>query len=154
MIACEIIAKYRDGRVGADAFKRLLPCDERCQKMGKKLYEALRNGLVHGYDTQDILVGSRRIGLAIAWRDTPHLSVMRSGAKPCLVLNIQDLFDRLSTEIDAFRRELESQAGPRDRFFKTFGQNKDVRVEQDGEVQAWLSLINESPAVASSGLLH
>jgi len=73
--ACETLARYRCGSSeGAEVFLRLLP-DGPFRVIGKSVYDILRNGLVHRYDTADIRIEGKTIRLAISWRAEPHLSV-------------------------------------------------------------------------------
>src|SRR3954453_10317838 len=38
------------------------------------LYNALRNGLVHTYETKTVLASGRQIELVLSWRERPHLT--------------------------------------------------------------------------------
>ncbi|MGA2325080.1 MAG: hypothetical protein ABSH05_02220 [Bryobacteraceae bacterium] len=141
--ACDVIAKRR-GVAEADVFKNLLPPGRPYEVIGKTLYEALRNGLVHGYDTKEIVFDGTSIGLIVAWKETPHLSVVPHCGKQCLVLNVQALSDRLSAEIDKFRQELKQCPGARDKFFTSC--QPDQREEVYGtEASEWRSLMTTDP---------
>lgn len=145
--ACEVIAKRR-GAAGADVFKNLLPPGRPYELISKTLYEALRNGLVHGYDTKEIVFDGTSIGLMIAWKETRHLSVVPHGGKQCLVLNVQALSDRLSSEIDKFREELKQSPEARDKFFTTC--RRDERKEvHDVEAIEWRSMMTSGPRASN-----
>ncbi len=138
--ACETVAKYRNASSeGGDAFATLLPGGN-YQTVAKTIYNALRNGLVHGYEAQDIEFNGSRVGLAIAWRETPHLTFLLKENKPHLVLNMRELCERLSEQIDSFRAELMADASARDRFFTQSRKDKVHMVGTPGEVQAWKAL--------------
>lgn len=142
--ACETLAKYRYGtREGARAFAKLLPPGP-YQQAAKTLYNALRNGLVHGYDAQDVQVNGGRIGLGIAWRETPHLSVMQRDGRPCLVLNVHVLCSQLLAQIDDFRRELEARAEARDLFLNQWKRDRVERVGSEVEREAWQTLLSST----------
>ena len=138
--ACETMARYRNASgEGGEAFATLLPGGI-YQTAAKTIYNALRNGLVHSYEAQDIEFNGSLVGLAIAWQETPHLSFLRNEGKPHLVLNMRELCKRLSEQIDSFRAELMADANARDRFFT---QSRKDRVHTAGtpqEVQAWKEL--------------
>jgi hypothetical protein len=139
--ACEAIAKYRSGSgKGADAFAMLLP-EGNYQPAAKTLYEALRNGLVHGYTAHDIEFNGSRVELDIAWRETPHLSVEDKGGKPHLTLNVHELCRRLSELIDRYRAELQAKADARDRFLRQDKRKRIETVHSPDEVRAWKALI-------------
>jgi hypothetical protein len=119
----------------------LLPSDHQYQVIGGTLYDALRNGLVHGYDTKRIRWNSSSIGLLVSWEKESHLKVITWEGKPCLVLNVQSLADRLSAEIDSFRDELRTQPRARDRFVGQLNQDKEKYVVRPEEIEAWNRLL-------------
>ena len=129
-------------------FKNLLPPGSPYEVISKTLYEALRNGLVHGYDTKEIVFDGTSIGLMIAWKDTPHLSVVTHGGKQCLVLNVQVLSDRLSYEIEKFREQLKQSPEARDKFFTAC--RRDERKEVHGaEASEWRSMMTSGPRTSN-----
>jgi len=143
--ACETMAKYRYASgEAADAFAVLLP-EGTHQKVAKTLYDALRNGLVHGYEAKDIEFNGSHVGLAIAWRETPHLSFKVVNGKPQLMLNMRDLCERLSEQIDVFRAELEGNASARDLFFTRWPKKRVLTVRAPEEIQVWKELTQRTP---------
>jgi hypothetical protein len=137
--ACEALARYRNASgEGGDAFATLLPGGI-YQTVAKTIYNALRNGLVHSYEAQDIQFNGSCVGLAIAWRETPHLS-LREEDKPQLVLNIRELCERLSGQINLFREKLMADANARDRFLTQCGKARVCTASGPQEVQAWKEL--------------
>jgi len=138
------MARYRSASgEGGVAFATLLPGGI-YQTVARTIYNALRNGLVHSYEAQDIEFDGSSVGLAIAWRETPHLSVLLKDGKPQLVLNMRELCERLSEQIDSFRAELRADANARDRFFT---QCRKERVHTAGtpeQVQAWKELTQKT----------
>lgn len=139
--ACEILARYRYGSgEGADAFSCLLPSGP-FQKIAKTLYDVLRNGLAHHYDTRDIKIEGRIVRLGIAWKEEAHLSVKEIDGVPHLVLNVAQLCHDLFSSFEQYRTELIESGDARDRFFTTFRQlgPKDVTVPD--EISAWRQIL-------------
>ena len=138
--ACETMAKYRNASgEGGDAFATLLPSGI-YQTISKTIYNALRNGLVHSYEAQDIEFNGSRVGLAIAWRETSHLTLLFKEGKPHLVLNMRELCERLSEQIDSFRAQLMADASARDRFFTQCRKDRVQTAGTPQEVLAWKAL--------------
>lgn len=143
--ACETLARYRYGTgEGADVFSRLLPGGS-FQIIARSLFDILRNGLVHRYDTPDIWVGGRIIRLAISWRAHPHLSVAEIDGVPNLVLNVTALCADLFREFEDYRAELRGSAEVRDRFFTTYREVGTVEVTVPAQVAAWAQILGEVP---------
>lgn len=139
--ACEILARYRYASgEGAEVFSRLLPSGP-LQKIAKTLYDVLRNGLAHRYDTRDIRIDGRIVRLGIAWKEEAHLSVKEIDAVPHFVLNIAELSRDLLSSFEEYKSELVQSDEARDRFFTTFRQlgPKDVTIRD--EIVAWQQIL-------------
>lgn len=65
--------------------------------MASTLFNALRNGLAHLYDTKYIKAGVLMIELSVSWRLKRHLSVRRD--PPCLYLNARTMWEDLQAEL-------------------------------------------------------
>ena len=142
--ACETLARYRYGRgEGADVFSRLLPGGP-FQVVAKSLYDILRNGLVHRYDTADIRVEGKTIQLAISWRAEPHLSVKEVNGVPNLVLNVTTLCADLFGAFAEYREELRGNGEARDHFLRTYRETGTVEVKVPEQVAAWKSIVKDA----------
>ncbi len=142
--ACETLARYRYGSgEGADAFLRLLP-DGPFQVIAKSLFDILRNGLVHRYDTADIRVDRQIIRLAISWRAEPHLSVKVIDGVPNLVLNVTTLCADLFRAFADYREELKKSAEACDRFVRTYRETGTVEVTVPAQVAAWKAIVKDA----------
>lgn len=66
--ACDAIAYLKYGRPnhGELFFAELLAHSWKPAARG--LYDAIRNGIVHVYDTKTIVLGSRRLNISLSWR--------------------------------------------------------------------------------------
>lgn len=142
--ACETLARYRYGSgEGRDVFRRLLP-DGPFQVIARSLFDLLRNGLVHRYDTADIRVEGRVIRLALSWRAEPHLSVKDIDGVPNLILNVTKLCADLFSAFDEYREELKGSAEARDRFFRTYRETGTFDVNVPAQVEAWKALVKDA----------
>jgi hypothetical protein len=135
--AYDALADLRDGarNAGNRPFRDTLP--PRWKPVAASLYDALRNGLVHGYETQRILVDGRDIELAVAWQSGRHLTV----ADGHVVLAVPDLADGLRQAFDLFEAALRMDAQLRDRFQQRFRRGRVREVHNPGERAAWRALL-------------
>ncbi len=139
--ACEVLARYRHASgEGADAFSLLLPSGP-FQKIAKTLYDVLRNGLAHHYDTRDIRIDGRIVRLGIAWKEEPHLSVKEINGIPYVVFNIAQLCHDLFSSFDEYRAELTGNPEARDRFFTVFHQLRPKVITVPHEIVAWQQVL-------------
>jgi hypothetical protein len=139
--ACETLARYRDrSGDGGEVFRRLLPAGP-FQVIARSLYDLLRNGLVHRYDTADLNVEGRRVRLALSWRAAPHLSVQEIDGVSNLVLNITTFCSDLFKVFREYREGLKRSAEARDRFFITYRETGIVDVTAPGHVAAWKAIL-------------
>lgn len=142
--ACETLARYRYGSgEGADVFSRLLPAGP-FQVIGKSLFDILRNGLVHHYDTADIRVEGQIIRLAISWRAELHLSVKDIDGIPNLVLNVTTLCENLFRAFADYREELKTTTEARDRFFTTYGKTGTMDITVPAQLAAWKAILKDA----------
>ncbi len=142
--ACETLARYRYGSgEGADVFSRLLPAGP-FKVIARCVYDILRNGLVHRYDTADIRVGGKIVQLAISWRAEPHLSVKDIDGVPNLVLNATTLCADLFAQFAEYRRELEQSAEARDRFLTRYRETGVVEIAVPAQVEAWRTIVGDA----------
>ncbi len=138
--ACETLARYRHGTAdGGEVFRRLMPSGP-FQTIGRTLYDLLRNGLVHRYDTADIRVDGQLVRLALSWRAEHHLSVKDIDGVPNLVLNVTTLCADLFKAFHDFREELKRNAEARDRFFVTYRAAGAFDVAP-AHVEAWKAIL-------------
>lgn len=139
--ACETLSRYQYGSgEGAKIFSRLLQ-DGPFQVIAKDLYDILRNGLVHRYNTADIRVNGMVIRLAIAWRVERHLSVKTFEGVPCVVINVTTLCKDLFKAFSEYREELKKSAEARDRFFKIYRETGTFDVTISAQVAAWKAIM-------------
>jgi len=142
--ACETLGRYRDrSGDGGEVFRRLLPAGP-FQVIAQSLYDLLRNGLVHRYDTADLSVEGQLVRLALSWRAEPHLSVKVIDGIPNLVLNVTTLCSDLFKAFHEYREELKKSAEARDRFFVTYRETGIVYINTPAHVAAWRAILGDA----------
>lgn len=103
--ACEALGALRYGRdnAGATFFQEyLLPAQWKA--VAQDLWNALRNGLAHSYDTKSVLQLGVPIELAISWRERDHLTYDLTTNQ--LFLNVQEMIRALGDAFDRYEQEL------------------------------------------------
>lgn len=110
--ACEPLShlKYGIADRGELFFADLLPLE--CKPLASPLYGAIRNGIVHLYDTQMVRFGSRKLEIVISWRKMPHLHL--SPDRKYIYVNVQELASALDIAIDRFECDLKRDKGLRE----------------------------------------
>jgi hypothetical protein len=68
-------------------------------ELASEVFDALRNGIAHTYNTKFIKKGSFTVELIVSWREKPHLSSRRD--PPGLFLNVRTMWADLRQVIDA-----------------------------------------------------
>jgi hypothetical protein len=65
--------------------------------MGKDIFQALRNGLAHIYDTKLLRIGrgGPDVGLIVSWASYTHLEVRKNGKQLRLVLHVPTMWEDL-----------------------------------------------------------
>src|SRR3989442_1761070 len=72
--ACEALSWLRNGKpYKGELFFSEMMLPHKWQAVASTLYDALRNGIVHGYETMDVVIGPTRVVLAVSWKQKPHL---------------------------------------------------------------------------------
>lgn len=144
VIACgfEALADVRDGHrnAGQRPFAETLPAAWR--PVAPSLFDALRNGIIHGYETQRIVVAGCTVELAIAWRDGEHLT-WSAGQ---LVLNVRDLAEGLRERFEAYEERLNRDVQLRELFLRRRRRNRE-RAATGADAEAWRVLLASAKSV-------
>jgi hypothetical protein len=142
--ACQMLAWHK-GLKDDQVFTSLLPDDERCRLLGKKMFEALRNGLAHRFRPNTIKVGSEDWRFSIRWQGGPPISVNprpNPNDPNWLQLNAKVLEERLTAQIDAYQEELRNSARARANFLeKSRKCITEIHGGGEGIAAAWKSLM-------------
>jgi hypothetical protein len=137
--ACEALGRLRYGKKdgGGDFFTcYLLP--KRWRRVGPDLYEALRHGIAHGYDTKTIELPEGRLEIGVSWHEMPHLTF--NEGRSMLFINVPELAADLGRALDRYEAELFDCAELRDRFYMHWRKGHSLRRPQK---EAWQALITQ-----------
>ena len=140
--ACEALSRFKYGSPHkGELFFSEMTLPSKWQPVAESLYDALRNGIVHGYDTKFIIVGSQRIEIVVSWRQHPHLTFLPGTTY--LYLNIQTMAADLERALTKYKAELKTDPKLRDRFWQTMRDmsNEWDQPAQGKELGAWKELL-------------
>jgi hypothetical protein len=136
--ACDALSNLKHGREnhGYLFFKELLPNEWR--PVAKSLYEAIRHGLVHTYDTRLICIGPRELEVIISWGQKPHLRLSENGKQ--VYINIRQLSQDFKAALKRFESDLQEQATLRDTFARSIHRWRKQLIAKS-EVEKWEQLL-------------
>ena len=132
--ACDALSYLKHGKQneGYRFFEEMLPSEWR--PVAKSLYEAIRHGIVHSYDTQLICIGSRELDVTISWGQKPHLHL--SADEKHIYVNIKNLSMDFKTAVAQFKSDLEQQDKLRDIFAKSIHRSRRLHL-RNNETAKW-----------------
>lgn len=140
--ACDALGwlHYGQKNGGARFFsEKLLP--QEWKMVGKTIYDAVRNGLVHSYETKNIVLNGSKIVIAISRKDRPHLTF--STDKKYLYLNVQQLAQDLGQALCDYENQLRENEETRETFFKYMTKERELFVKNPEEGLIWELLLNK-----------
>jgi hypothetical protein len=116
--ACEMLTWHRDLRddQAHEVFTSLLPDTGPYKAVGKTLWEALRNGLVHNFRPDTIKIEDDEWRFTIASHRSGPLVSVTKGQPHWIHLNIRDFSSRVISQINAYEQELRTSVDARLRF--------------------------------------
>jgi hypothetical protein len=112
--ACEMLAWHNDVPEHA-IFVALLPDTPDYKRIGKTLWEALRNGLAHNFRPDTIKIGTNHWRFSIS-SDSAPLITGTAGDPHWIRINIREFSRLVIARVDAYERELRTSAEARTRF--------------------------------------
>ena len=120
--ACDALSylKYGKPHRGDRFFEELLPAE--LHPIAKSLYEAIRHGIVHTYDTQLICVGPRELDVTISWGQKPHLHL--SADEKHIYVNIKNLSRDFRAAMARYRSDLQQNSNLRETFEKSMRRSR------------------------------
>jgi hypothetical protein len=115
--------------------------------LGKKMFEALRNGLAHKFRPHTVKAGSEQWRFSIAPQDGPHVEAIRR-KKPdepnWIQLNTKMLEERLTTQINVYQEEVRTSASARVNFVEVSKKSIiDVPDEAERIAAGWKRLLHD-----------
>jgi len=136
--ACETIAWYRHHTdKGHLVFKELLP--DRWKPVAFSLYDVMRNGIAHRYETKTLIVGETRLEICISWKEKPHLTF--SPDKRAVYLNVKDMAAQLLVTFEQYERDLRESPELRKNFRKG-SKGRWEKSPPENEYESWSELLD------------
>ena len=132
--ACDALSylKYGQSHRGDCFFEELLPTELR--PIAKPLYEAIRHGIVHTYDTQLICIGQRELDVTISWGRKPHLQLSADGKH--IYVNIKTLSSDFKAAVARFKSDLQQNPTLRETFAKSMRRSRRMQLNKT-EAAKW-----------------
>jgi hypothetical protein len=110
--------------------------------IGRVLFDAIRNGLAHVYDTKTIVLGSDEVIVVLSWQEREHLSVamedwLHDGkARAGICLNVDALWRDLDDHFTEFAERLERDGDLRRRVTENSAKQKRITLTGDA-LRVW-----------------
>jgi hypothetical protein len=147
MAACDALGRLHYGRdTGDRVFERCLP--DHWKPAAPTLYDALRHGLIHGYEPRWVVVGGKPVGFEIAWRGHRHLTFADDNREVlCIVAPV--LVTALRGVFDSVEGELRSDPLARDRFRERDRRDREIHL-QGPQIETWREAVMAAPIVPRS----
>ncbi|MFZ0912194.1 MAG: hypothetical protein WBQ76_04845 [Candidatus Korobacteraceae bacterium] len=137
---CEFLAEGRGERKEPhDVFAELLPTDD-WKALAKPLYEAVRNGLAHKFDTKHLHVDGQRLQIYFSWTRKQIVDIGPVGSGTGLFIGTRPLGTLLCQKIEEFRQKLQTDAAARERFRRAY-KSQDWTQCSATETAAWKRLV-------------
>ena len=132
--ACDALSHLKHGKEhkGELFFAEVIPSE--WKPLARALYRAIRNGIVHLYDTQFIRVNSQKIDIVISWRMKPHFHRSADGKR--IFVNVKNLAADFKAAVKCFEAELMVKPQLRETFERSMRKSREISVEQF-ERAAW-----------------
>jgi hypothetical protein len=136
--ACETLSRYTYGRQnGVRLFsEKMLPKEWR--PVAPSLFDAIRNGIAHNFQTKHIRIGDSLVDIGISWRQQPHLRF--SPDKKVLYLNIQTMAQQILDLLSEYEQTLRTDSKLRLRFDNALQADWTYKPKGD-ELTAWKTLL-------------
>jgi hypothetical protein len=117
LAACDALANLRYGSrsSGHDILARCLP--DGWKPAASVLYDAVRNGLLHGYEPKVVMGDGAGVGFAIGWHGSVGHMEFTTEARDVLYVSAPSLVRSLRDTFDDVERELRESAELRDNFY-------------------------------------
>lgn len=136
---CEFLAEGRgDRKQPHDVFAELLPTED-WKVLAKPLWEAVRNGLAHKFDTKHLHVDGQRIQIYFSWTGK-IVDIGPANGGTGLFIRTRLLGGLLCTKIEEFRQKLQADAAAR-RSFRQAYKSQDWTRCSAIETAAWKRLV-------------
>jgi hypothetical protein len=144
MAACDALGRLHYGKdTGDQIFKRCLP--EEWRPAAPTLYDALRHGLIHGYEAQSVVVDGRPMFFQIAWAGQRHLTFTDESRQVlCIVAPV--LVESLRAAFDSVESELRANPQARDEFLARDRKDREIHL-RGSQVESWREVVNSARVI-------
>ena len=136
---CVVLAGCRPGPKsrGEIVFAELLP-PGKLQVLANRLYDALRNGLAHGFDTKHLSVDGKEHQIHLASRGPQKIAIVKNSRGIGLRIGIRSLAEALCAKITDFEALMQEDEEARRRFQKAHQRTADLNHD---EAVAWRAMV-------------
>lgn len=143
--ACDALAnlKYGKAHCGELFFAEVVPRE--WKPLAGALYRAMRNGIVHVYETKSIRLNSKRIEVVISWHLEPHFHRSTDGGR--LYINVRNLAKDFRTAITRFEAELKDRPQLRKVFESSMRVGREMSVNKR-ERSEWVRCLCTMPVAS------
>jgi hypothetical protein len=151
-IACEMLAAPRGMRGQPEAIlQEVIPSP--WKPLAKALFDAMRNGLAHGFDTKHIMVGGVPHQIYMQWQGTTPLELILTGGRVQFYLRPRPLADLICSKIDELREQLKTDSEVRHQWLAKCHRYKREIYLDPKATSAWKDLLNGSEGLLDCGEL-
>jgi hypothetical protein len=141
MTACDAVGRavFESASGGARFFRDyMLPAE--WHSVAKSLFDVLRNGLAHSFETKTIVqVGDRPIELGISWRRESHLRFDQ--ARSLIMINVKELAGKLHEALALLEAKMSSDPQLQRAFVKGRRKSRTHEVLGNANQAAWQKLL-------------
>jgi len=133
--ACDALSHLKNGKEnkGELFFAEVIPPE--WQPLAPALYSAIRDGIVHLYDTKFVCINSQKIEIVISWRKKPHFHRSADGKQ--IYVNVRKLASAFKAAVRSFEADLKDKPQLRETFEKSVRKSREISIEKNAERAAW-----------------
>ena len=144
--ACDAISYLKHGKrnQGERVFAEIIP--DPWKPVAGIVYSAIRDGIVHLYETKTIVLDLRRTDVVVSWRDKPHFHLSSTGTG--LYVNIQRLAQDLKAAVVQFEEDLKATASLRETFYRSMRREREIS-PAGIDRQKWQDVLSRDPQEAA-----
>lgn len=127
-VACEALQDARAYANKVAVLAELLP-DAEWKKLAAPLFDALRHGLAHKFDTKHIHVDGQIVQIYLSWSMPEIIRIRQVDGKDALYLSTRGLGNGVCQKIREFRVKLQNDPDARRRFRESLDSGRTVKCD-------------------------
>lgn len=149
VIGCEGLSLLLGKPASYIFIERLMKPRGLSESKAKHVWQALRHGLAHLYETKCIKAGKVKFELIVSWGKMPHLSICRQPLG--LILNVRTMRNDLMTVFAEETQRHQSEAGRKRKVPEAWTRERTVEVDEGAhEWEKWFAPGNAGSPRASA----